>query len=429
MNCDLMVGADVGLVNTVAKEVHRQLYPQHFTGSQVIEDVGATVSWDVKKAPVFDLSPAEASEVDLRARFASGPADGGMTEDEVTEHVAALRNSLSESTFQVRLNQVRVTVDTGDGKPVGEDVAVTVQVQATASDTGLFSLNPFRAAADAPGKVDRTFLDRVVLPNVLDRVRTVLSGIALPAPQIPGLPLSVPIPVIRSQQAAAALNLPEHGMPKPPFPDSWPSGPFFALLGHDTVERVTKMATAYLEGKTFPARGQKDVGVGSAYYKAAISIHHVQCEVVWDNGQPAVLVHASVSGSGSAGINWWWGGSTDAFFDLHLEPDPTVTLALAMQGTTLKATAVDMTSFGLKLVPTRNDIVSLIFSWVVDALSSTFGDLVRDALRGVEFEVGTFPAIPVDVAPVRLDVMPTDLVLARFGDALAIEGNLAVTQR
>ncbi|MEH6373190.1 hypothetical protein V7793_02320 [Streptomyces sp. KLMMK] len=430
MNCDLMVGANADVVNSTSREVYEQLYPQYFTGSQPfgVEGTTFTVSWDVKEAPVFDLTPPAQSDEDLRAHLTAGAAVGAMTESELSEHVPALRASMDGSTFQVRLNRVHVKIGSGDGDPVEEDVAITVDVQAATSDTGLFSLNPFKATADAPSKVDKIFLDKVVLPNVLDQSRKVLSGITLPAPQIPGLPLSTPVPVIQPQQAVAALNLAEHGVPKPPFPDSWPQSPFFALLGRDAVERIAQLATGYLEGKTFPAGDSKNIGVGTAYYKATIAIHNVRCEVAWDD-VPTVRVHTAVSGSGSAGINWILGGSTDAFFDLHLEPDPTVTLTLTMSGTTLKATAVDVSSFDLKLVPTRGDIVSLIVSWVVDALSSTFGGIVGSALRGVEFPVGTFPAIPIDVDPVHLDVTPTNLTLGRFGDALALQGALHVGKR
>lgn len=431
MNCDLMVGAKVDVVNTTSKEVYEQLYPQYFTGSQPFDVEGTmfTVSWDVKEAPVFDLTPPPSlSEAALRAHLTEGPAAGRMAEGELAEHVAALRASLDGSTFQVRLDQVHIKVDSGDGNPVEEDVAVTVDVQASTSDTGLFSLNPFKATSEAPSKVDKIFLDKVVLPNVLDESRKVLSGITLPAPQIPGLALSTPVPVIQPQQAVAALNLAEHGTPQPPFPDSWPQSPFFALLGRDAVERIAQVATTYLEGKPFHAGDTKNIVIGTAYYKADITIHNVRCEVVWDD-VPTVRVRTAVSGSGSAGINWVLGGSTDAFFDLYLEPDPTVTLTLAMSGTTLKATAVDVSSFGLKLVPRGSDIVSTIVSWVVDALSSTFGGIVGSALRGVEFPVGDFPAIPIDVEPVHLDVTPTGLSLARFGDALALQGDVTVSKR
>ncbi|MFF7725439.1 hypothetical protein [Streptomyces sp. NPDC008001] len=430
MNYDLMVGADVGIVNETSREVYGQLYPRYFTGSQPFDVEGTTftVSWDVKEAPVFHLTPPAQSEDALRAQLTTGGAAGRLTEAELGEHVAALRDSLDTSTFQVRLPLVHVKVDSGGGNPVEEDIAVTVDVQATTSGTGLFSLNPLKATADAPRKVDKIFLDKVVLPNVLEQSRAVLSGITLPAPQIPGLSLSTPVPVIQPQRAMAALNLLEHGIPKPPFPDSWPQRPFFALLGQDAVERIAQVATAYLEGKTFPAGDHKDFAGSSAYYDATIAVHNVRCEVVWAD-EPAVRVHAAVSGSGSAGIKWIWGTSTDAFYDLRLEPDPTVTLTLAMSGTTLKATAVDVSSFDLKLEPTRGDIVSMIFSWVVNSLSSTFGDVVRNALRGIEFEVGTFPAIPIDVDPVHLDVTPADLTLVRFGDAIAVQGDVTVTKR
>lgn len=427
MNCDLMVGADVDVVNEVAEEVYEQLYPRYFTGSRPLDVEGAsfTVTWDVKEAPVFDLTPPARTDESLRAHLAAHR----VPEADLAEHTAALAASLDGSTFQVLLNRVRITVDSGDGDPAEEDAAITVDVQATTSGTGLFTLDPYKATADAPSKVDRIFLDKVVLPNVLDQARQVLAGISLPAPQISGLALSVPVPVIEPGQAMAALNLAEHGTPTPPFPDSGPDSPFFVLLGKDAVERVAQLATASLDGQPFHADDSEDVLGSTGYYKADVTMSDVRCEVVWDDDVPSVRVTTAVSGSGSAGIDWFWGSSTDAFFDVTLEPDPVVTLTLGADGTTLNATAADVSSFDLKLTPTSGDIVSAIVSWVVDALSSTFGGIVGDALRGLKFPVGTFPAVPIDVDPVHLDATPTELELTRSGDAVVLQGRVSITKR
>ncbi|MFI9202906.1 hypothetical protein [Streptomyces sp. NPDC053048] len=428
MSYDLAVGVDVSTVNRAAEEVYSQLYPRYFTGSQPYDAGGTqvTVTWNVKTAPVFDLTPVTHSEEELRAHFAQGGA-GRFTEDEVAEYATALRNSLDGSTFQVVLRQVHVTVDTGGGDLVEGDVTVTVDVQATTSPSGLLTLNPLKAVASDTSKVQKIILDNVVLPAVLDRSRQILSGIKLPKPDIPLLDLSVPVPVIQPQRAVAAMNLVEHGVPQPPFPETWPTSPFFALLGKDTVQRIVQAATAYLEGKTFPAGDSKDFGVGTGYYKATVAVHDVQCEVV-DTDVPTVRVHAAVAGSGSAGINWVWGGSTDVFYDLRLEPDPTITLTLSMSGTTLKARTDSVSSFDLKIYP-HGDIVSVIASWVANALSSTLGRLVADELHGIEFTLGSLPAIPVDVDPVHLDVTPSDLTLGRFGDALSLQGDVSITKR
>ncbi|MEV4921439.1 hypothetical protein [Streptomyces roseoverticillatus] len=429
MSYDLAVGADVSIVNKAAEEVYGQLYPRYFTGSQPYDAGGTpvTVAWDVKTAPVFDLTPSARSEKELRAHFTEGAAAGRFTDDEATEYAAALHGSLDGSTFQVVLRQVHVTVDTGSGSLVEGDVTVTVDVQATTSPSGLLTLNPLKAVASDTSQVQKVILDNVVLPAVLDQSRQVLSGITLPKPHIPLLDLSVPVPVIQPQRAVAAMNLVEHGIPQPPFPDSWPTSPFFALLGTDTVRRIAEAATAYLEGKTFPAGDSKGFGVGTGYYKATIAVHQVRCEIV-DTGIPTVLVHAAVTGSGSAGINWFWGGSTDVFYDLRLEPDPTVTLTLSMSGTTLQATTDSVSSFDLKIYP-HGDIVSVIASWVANALSSTLGGLVGNALRGIEFDLGSLPSIPIDVDPVHLDVTPSGLTLGRFGDALSLQGDVSITKR
>ncbi|MEO3973535.1 hypothetical protein [Streptomyces sp. CAU 1734] len=428
MTYDLAVGADAATVNVVAYEVYDRLYPRYFTGSQPYDAGGTpvTVTWDVQAAPVFDLTPAAHSARELRDRFARGAA-GRLTEDEVAEYAGTLHQSLDGSTFQVVLNEVEVVVDAEDENLVDAVVTVTVDVQASTSVSGLLTLDPVRAVASDTGDVQRVILDNVVLPAVLDQARRILSGISLPKPDIPLLDLSAPVPVLEPEQAVAVMNLVEHGTPRPPFPDSWPRSPFFALIGTDTVQRISEVATAYLEGMSFPAGDSMDFGIGTGYYQASVVISQVRCEVL-DTEIPAVSVRAAVTGSGSAGIDWLWGGSTDAFYDLALEPDPVITLTLSLSGTTLKATADSVSSFDLEIYP-HDDLVSVIASWVADALSSTLGGLVADALRGVEFTLGELPAVTVDVDPVRLDVTPVDLTLGRFGDTLTLQGDVSVTSR
>ncbi|GLF93253.1 hypothetical protein [Streptomyces yaizuensis] len=437
MTYDLAVGADVSIVNRVAEEVYGQLYPQYFTGSLPYDAGGTptTVTWDVRTAPVFDLTSPAYSDEELRAHFtqgAAGPSGAGrsvrFTEDEVAEHAAALGASLDGRTFQAVLHQVHVTVDTGDGEDLVQgEVTVTVDIQASTSRSGLLTLNPVKAVASDSTEVQKVILDNVVLPAVLDQARGILSGIEVPAPDIPLLNLSAPVPVIQPEQAVAAMNLVEHGVPQPPFPDDWPTGPFFALIGTDTVQRITEAATAYLEGQSFPAGDSADFVVGTGYYQATIVIDEVRCEVL-DTEVPTVSVQASVTGSGSAGIKWLWGGSTDAFYDLRLEPDPTVTLTLSMSGTTLTATTDRVSSFDLEIYP-HDDLVSIIASWVADALSSTLGGLVGDAFQGIAFTLGDLPAVTIDVDPVRLAVTPTDLSLGRFGDALSLQGDISIDGR
>ncbi|GAA2230051.1 hypothetical protein GCM10010232_15440 [Streptomyces amakusaensis] len=430
MTYDLAVGADAGIVNKVAEEVYGQLYPRYFTGSEPYDAGGTptTVTWDVRTAPVFDLTPPAHTEEELRARFTE---DGSrrFTEEELSEYAATLRTSLDGSTFQVVLHQVHVTVDTGGGGDLVQgDVTVTVDVQASTSPSGLLTLNPLKAVAGDTSEVQKVILDNVVLPAVLDQSREILSGISLPKPDIPLLSLSDPVPVIGPGQVVAVMNLAEHGVPRPPFPDAWPTSSFFALLGTDTVQRIAEAATAYLEGMSFPADDSADFGVGTGYYNATIVLHQVRCEVVDDAELPTVRVHASATGSGSAGIKWFWGSSTDAFYDLALDPDPTVTLTLSTSGTTLKATTESVSPFDLEIYP-HDDLVSVIASWVANALSSTLGGLVGDAFRGIEFPLGSLPTVPVDLDPVHLDVTPTDLTLGRYGDALSLRGDVSVTKR
>ncbi|MFF8959824.1 hypothetical protein [Streptomyces sp. NPDC014894] len=425
MTYDLAVGADVGIVNRAAEEIYDQLYPRYFTGSEPYDagDAPITVTWDVRTAPVLDLTPPGYAEHELRARFAEGGA-GRFTEDEAARHAGVLRASLDGSAFQAVLRQVHVVVDTEGGNLVEGDVTVTVDIQASTSSSGLLTLNPVRAVASDIGEVQRVILDNVVLPAVLDQARRILSGVTLPQPDIPVLNLSTPVPVIRPGRAVAVMNLMEHGIPQPPFPDDWPTGPFFALLGKDTVQRITEAATAYLDGTPFNAGDSEDFGIGTGYYQATIVVDRIRCEVV-DADIPTVRVQAAVTGSGSAGIDWLWGGSTDAYYDLRLEPDPVVTLALSMSGTTLTATTDSVSSFDLEIYP-HDDLVSVIASWVADALSSTLGDLVGEALRGIGFTLGDLPSVSVDVDPIRLDITPTDLTLGRFGDALSLRGDVSI---
>ncbi|MBY8858545.1 hypothetical protein K7711_18850 [Nocardia sp. CA2R105] len=262
---------------------------------------------------------------------------------------------------------------------------------------------------------------------MLDAARRLLAGVPVPIPEIEGITLTQPAVVVTDDHLVCTANVAGSSLPAAQN-ENWPDEPFFIVLGPDAVRAVTAIGTRDLEGHTEQPHDEADVGIGTAYYKATITMQdlRVQGQVAEDN---TISVAATVTGSGSAGINWVLFGSTDGFFDLDLTPDPVATVQLALDDTKLSAKTTGVNDFDLHLTPTSGDIVSVVLSFVANALTGYISPYVRDALTGLSFDVYTVPTLHVDVDTVRFDATPLDLRLSTDDGTVAIGGRLQITDR
>ncbi|NUT49367.1 MAG: hypothetical protein HOV94_18965 [Saccharothrix sp.] len=417
---DVAFGLSSGTLGDIAGRIYQQQYPQYFKGETQFADGDDdyTLDWDVVQPPAFDLT----SEVDSAGLAKAVVGDGeleGISRDDLLRGVA---DTYDGRTFHVDLPQVELTL-TVDDTPAYDTASVRIAAMVDDSGPDLV-VTPLSATVSTGDQFPDWVYNTVVVPIVLDAARQLLAGIPLPIPSVEGVELTYPVVQVAEDHIVLTANLADRSMPARQF-SGWPDDPFFAVLGPDAVRAVTSTATDELDGMTDHPHDEEDIVVGTAYYKATVTVSDVRSDG-WVSDDLTLAVAASVTGSGSAGVDWVLGGSTDGWYDLALDPDPVATVRLDLDDAVLSARTIGVGDFDLDFTPTSGDIVSVILSWVMDALSGVISPYVADALTGISFDVYRVPTLHVDLDEVSFDAVPVDLDLSVSDGAVTVVGRLDV---
>jgi len=420
---DIALGISTGTFDDIAGRIHLEQHQSYFTGATSFSDGGVDyrLDWDVVRPPLFDLT----SDVDhgglARAVVRDGEVEGISRED----LIRGVADSYAGRTFHVDLPEVALTL-TVDGTPAHDTASARIAATVDESGQDLVAV-PLSAIVSTGERFPDWVYNRKVVPIALEAGRRLLAGIPVPIPSIEGIPLTQPVVQVADNHLVISANTAGNSAPERQF-SGWPRDAFFVVLGPDAVGAVTSVATDALDGLTDWPSDSTDLFVGTAYYKATVTLSDVRSDgrVADDR---TIRVVAAVSGSGSAGIDWVVGGSIDGFFDLVLAPDPVATVRLDLDEGVLSARTTDVSGFDLDVIPTSGDIVSIVLSWVVDALSGVISPYVSDALTGISFDVYRVPTLHVDLDGVSFDATPAGLGLSVDGGTVTVGGYLAITDR
>lgn len=421
---DVAFGLSTDTLDNIVKHVYDKQYPKYFKDKTPFKKDGKDyeLDWDIVRPPVFDLK----SEVDLDqlAHDLVGEWDSPeLTRDEL---LRSLAGSYEHNKFFVDLPKVDLTL-TVDKTPAHDTATVRITAAVDGSGHNLV-VTPLAAKVSTGKEFPDWVYNEQVVPIVLEAARRLLAGLPVPIPTVEGITLTQPVVVVTADHLVCTANLAGKSLPDPVAGD-WPSSPFFAVLGPDAIQAVTVVGTRAVDGMTASPHDETGLGIGKGYYKATIAVNDVRSDGHVTDGR-TITVTAAVSGSGAAGIKYYFfGWSTDGFFDLTLNPNPTATVRLDLDDAVLSAKTVEVGDFKLHLTPTRGDIVSVVLSWVTNALSGFISPYVGNAMRGISFDIYRVPTLHVDYDAVHFDAKPADLVLTADNGAVTVLGRLEITDR
>ncbi len=422
---DLAVGVDASAMDAGAQAVYKQLYPKLFTGSQKVskEGVEFTVSWDVRAAPTFDLTPPAGGEQILSAHLALPGVDAHFpVAPEVVQQ--ALVATLQDSVFQMKFDDMTMTV-AGGGSSGTDPLKLVVYVHASSAG-GKLSLDPLKAVATVSNPSDEWFINQVILPDVLDKARQLLSSIDLPPLQYPGLSMTAPAMLVAEGHVIAMANLAGKSVPAPPFPSSWPASSFFALLSEEAKLQVAQNNTRNLIGKSFGKGGDINIGIGKVYYNASAHINSISLNNAANND---LSFGGDIVGNVSAGIKI---GCTKfgLNYDLYAKPNPTGTISLSIsRGRHVAARTSHLNTFVLILKPTGSPIewiLSAVTDPLLQAVTAAFSPLISQAFNGISFDVWEIPNIPFQYEGISLTAVPSNVAISGFGGMMLISGNVTI---
>ena len=421
---DLAIGLDATSMNTAAAAIYTQIYPTLFTGKQSVAKDGLNfdVSWDVKSAPTFDLSPPP-NPAAIIADHLALPAAQGHFPVELAKVQDALLAELQDQVFQMKMSDVALTV-AGGGASATDKVAVDIFVRAS-SIGGVLALAPLKAVGTTESPSDQWFINAVLLPQAMKLATTLLSCIHLPPLTYPGLMMTAPAIFVDDQRIIAMANI--AGKPVPvPQPGAWPQSPFFALMSNDAKIRVAQANTASVIGKGSGKHGNLNIGIGTLYYTAEFKVLSVAFA---DSTANSLHFTGEIGGSVSAGIKI---GCTKfgLNYQLFSSPEPSGTITLSGNGDTgVVARTSRLSTFVLVLNPSGSPIewiLSAATDPLLQTLTAAFSPLITTIFNGISFAAFDIKPFPFDYDQVHLKAQPENVQIGDFQGLMAVTGTVAV---
>ncbi|MDG5490534.1 hypothetical protein [Psychroserpens sp. SPM9] len=423
-NFDMAVGIDGGTMDQGSKIIYEKLYPKLFTGSQKIklEGIDFTVGWNVKSAPTFTLSAPSNPEALIRAHLMDWNHQYPVEKQTIVE---TYLNSMSGSIFQMNMKDVEMTVSSTSHSGT-DQVDVTIIVEAS-STNGVMTLNPIKATGKTSNPSDQSLINSVILPQAMTMARTILSGINLPPLKFGDVKLTAPNLIVTQNHIVALANLEGKSVPAPPFPSSWPSNPFFALLSSDAKMEMAKTSTSYINGKSFGKSGKIGFKIGDLHYGAKITMGTLS---IADAGATSIKFETTGTGNVNAGIKI---GCTNIGinYDLYAKPKLAGQIDLSIEnGVNIVAKTSKTDTFVLVLKPSGNPIewiLSAITDPLLQTITAAFSPLISTLFNGYSYNTGPLPSIPIAIDGITLTATPTGVTLGDYNGMMSATGNINIS--
>ncbi|MBX2828933.1 MAG: hypothetical protein KTR22_12275 [Flavobacteriaceae bacterium] len=423
-NFDMAIGIDGTTMDQGSSTLYSKLYPKLFTGSQEIklEGIEFKVSWNVKSAPTFTLSAPTNGKALLKAHLMG---DAFRYPVDTNTMVETYMSSMADSTFQMNMSDVEMTVSSSSHSAT-DKVDVTIVVEAS-STGGKMTLNPIKATGKTSNPSDQALINAVILPQAMKMAGSILSGIDLPPLSFGGISLTAPALIVSDNHIVALANLAGKSVPSAPFPSTWPSSAFFALLSSDAKVEMAKLSTKYIEGKSFGKSGKLGFKIGDLHYNAKITMGALS---ISDAGPTSINFSSTGTGNVNAGIKI---GCTNIGlnYDLYAKPNLSGNIGLSIVNSIdIQAETSNMNTFVLILKPTGNPvewILSAVTDPLLQAITAIFSPLITKLFNGYKFNTGPLPSFPINVEGVSLTATPTNVSLGAYEGMMLASGNVSIS--
>ncbi len=392
-----------------------------FSGSSRIERDGLTidVTYDCTKAPVFDLSPPPAGDLEDAMTSMAGLALCG-TDGDATRELISYAADVASS-FSVTFPDLSFTFGSKDEPPIELVTDITVLCVVTV-DGGNVAFAAIAATAPKQPTVGAQFVvDTFILPTIKTSANSLFAGLTIPPLDIPGVPLTAPVVVIANSRLYAGALLAGQGVPVLPSTGvPGPANPFFMLLDQAAMQAAASYAVG--QSGTFHKSGKSGGSGFNAHYEFTYRLHNPKVGL----DGTSLEIGFQLTGSVGAGVEVFW-VPIGLGYQALAQPDPAATCALVPDGRRLKIIARSLDAFTLLVVPTGS-IPTKVLSWmtefIVQGVIGALAPLIKTFLKDIDFSTLQVPAFTETIAGETITITPGDLAVQSVDGRIALVGQL-----
>ncbi len=418
-NFDIALGLSQAAMNQISDGFYQRGKDTIYKGSVTKDDV--EIDWAALSAPVFDLSPpsqADAQQIvetcDLEGKYPHLHALAAA-QPETKQHVAKFMTSASNA-FSFTIKQLQLTFK--------KTITITVPLVARgtiSNSNNVTQMNLLGVSITVEGSVNQALVNKLLIPEMTKILAGMLNGFQIPPLQIEGLSIGATNAAVTGGKIVIFGNLSSN--PTAPSIDgfSLPGTDFFALLD---ARALTAQVNNTVGGKTFGPKGSKDVGIGTAEYHATVAISNPVAAMEGND----LSINMALTGSAGAGVKI---GCTEPGigFNVYAKPDPTVSCALAINGSAISVHATSCSSFASIVTP--SGVVSIILAPVSAIIGTAIASAVTATFSSQIVSLVSFPSMKIPSMPVHYDgitmtISGTSLNVQNVSGCLGIEGKIAI---
>lgn len=225
--------------------------------------------------------------------------------------------------FNVNLPDLQVILTQSDGESTQFNLNVTLSC-AIATVNNMLQLNVNDAGyAPLTDPIENYFVNKFVIPQLLNITSQMLAGLSIPSPNMPGIPLSPIAGTIADGSVIVVANLISNGPADIPTGYAWPADKFFAMISNAALQLVTDTT---LSTKNILGSGEVGTDLGGAAYNYSINLLnptiHLNGDYIQMNFNIDGMVEAKVKFLGiSVGVKYkvYGGPSPEAIAKLQPE--------------------------------------------------------------------------------------------------------------
>jgi len=436
-NFDFGVGVNNSTANQILATIYNKLRTQMFKGQHEVVGPGGinvSVKWNVEETPVLKFSPPTKKDAENRVEaYLSEQNDiPKEVQQNRNEYVSSLANAMVTSCFELSLPKVKLSASTMEGivewkETLGISVLIQLQVE-----NGTLIIKPLRANAKGSSKEIEWAVNEVLLPAVLELVRSMLPPVTIPSIELPVVSLTPPLPLITKGNAVGLMNQIQHGIPTPAIDYNWPESLFFILLKPTLIADVANKILAGVNRQFGIPSGEFDWALGKLSYEASATISNLRLE---PSSIPTEFVfNANLNGIAkcvaeplpiigifpSFGVNY------------KIEPIGGAVrgkVGVKIEGNKVVVTTINVEPIGLAITPTGSFIewvISAVTAPLLQIITNGFVPILTTFLEGISINILDVPDVSIPIDEQTIIVKPQTLTLGSHLGAVAVKGGISV---
>jgi hypothetical protein len=427
---DVAIGINQDVINEALTAVYNSTYPSKpnlFADSEKIEDLKLQIEWDIQEPPAINFNPPEDVSQSLSEHFTKDDKLLKLSSEDKSALVAAA----SSATFGINIPKIFINLAVEGEQSQSVTLSANLVGRAEVDQNSAFNLILISAKVKLAETetILQGLLDKVLVPILIQQMKSLLGSIQIPPLTFEGITLSAPTILTEDGHLVALSNMSPKQSPVVTSSGTlWPKSKVFFIIGDNLKSAAINIGLTQIPipGNLTPEDFKMDLGITTL--KANVNLHLSTPDVSIKGN--IIKAQCPVKGSASCYITTIL-GKIGFGYELYAEPNPEVTLAIDVTPQNeLFVNFKEVTTFVILSHPSGNVaqwILSAATTPLLNLIGVTFVPLITTIFGDIKIPIFAIPDIPIDGEGISVKIHPKNLTIGDFNNKTLVSGDFEVS--